>query len=399
MTYTLTVDARFEDSARADSTLALVTSDGMALSWGDVFDEYAPALTAFARSRGVREPEDLVQDVFVAAVQQLRDFKGDRSGLRSLLFTIAYRRVADEHRRFYRRREKLVAEHSPSPDPGPTIEQVIGLGESARRALQAFAVLTDRERRVIQMRILEEASPAKVGQTLGLSSGNVRVIQARALAKIRMHLTSTGEKGLTQMMVIGGTLTDFVRYLRAELPPDDVLKPWIEELGANSSPRALEGTALATSATMASSSVAAAERVTEAAYSLFSTVISSGATRIGAVVSVVAMSTLPLAPALLGGAELSSPSDNPLPVVEVQEASPTPLETADEISRDGTEPPVDQPVPDNPVPDNPVPDNPVVDNPVPDNPVPSGSVANNAPPPSDSIRDFDATEGTGPPAR
>jgi hypothetical protein len=89
---TSTIGDRAEDTARADAGLALVISDGTALSWRDVFDEYAPAIASYARSRGVRDVEDLVQDVFVAAVRQQEDFVGDRSGLRSLLFTIAYRR-------------------------------------------------------------------------------------------------------------------------------------------------------------------------------------------------------------------------------------------------------------------------------------------------------------------
>ncbi|HWL48785.1 MAG TPA: sigma-70 family RNA polymerase sigma factor, partial [Acidimicrobiia bacterium] len=95
-----TVDARVEGTARAHGTPALVTTGGAAMSWDEMFEEYAPAIRAYARSRGVRDPEDLVQDVFVAAVEQLPGFVGDRSGLRSLLFTIAYRRIADEHRRF-----------------------------------------------------------------------------------------------------------------------------------------------------------------------------------------------------------------------------------------------------------------------------------------------------------
>ncbi|MGH8915003.1 MAG: RNA polymerase sigma factor [Acidimicrobiia bacterium] len=349
MTITSTIDIRVEASDRTAGTPALVTSEGTALSWEDVFDGYTPALTAFARSRGVREPEDLVQNVFVSAVEQLPGFVGDRSSLRSLLFTIAYRRIADEHRRSYRRRETLVAEHAPRPDPGPTIEQIIDLGESARMAVGAMSVLTDRERQVIQMRILEEASPAMVGKALGLSGGNIRVIQARALAKIRAHLTSLGEKGFGQVMVTGWTLTDFVRCLRTGLPADDVLRPWIEELRSTLSSPTLEVTTLANSATMVAGSATAIERVTEAAHSLISTFVSSGAARIGAVVSVVAMSTAPLALPFVGGAEWSSPMDEPGRPVEVQETVPSsPLQLSDDTSRDSFQPQVALPVVDNP---------------------------------------------------
>ncbi|HEX6286966.1 MAG TPA: sigma-70 family RNA polymerase sigma factor, partial [Acidimicrobiia bacterium] len=203
-----TIGDRAEEAARGSGNLALAISDGTQLSWSEMFDEFAPALTSYARSRGVREAEDLVQDVFVAAFKQLPGFVGDRSGLRSLLFTIAYRRIADHHRQRYRRRETLVADHPPRADPGPTVEQIVTLGDTAGRAVQALALLSDRERRVMEMRIFEEDSPANVGRALGLSSGNVRVIQARALAKIRKHLRSTGDNGFALPIVTYGALSD-----------------------------------------------------------------------------------------------------------------------------------------------------------------------------------------------
>jgi RNA polymerase sigma-70 factor (ECF subfamily) len=217
---TSTIGDRAEDTVRADAQPALVGPDGKALSWGDLFDEHAPALNYYARSRGVREPEDLVQEVFVAAFKQLPRFNGDRSGLRSLLFAIAYRRIADHHRRCYRRPETLVAEHSPRPDPDPTLEQIIDLDETAGEAMQALTVLSERERRVLEMRIVDEDSPALVGGALGLSSGNVWVIRARALVKLRNHLRAMGEEGLPMPVFLLGALSDSVRFLRTKLPAD-----------------------------------------------------------------------------------------------------------------------------------------------------------------------------------
>lgn len=316
---TSTIGDRAEETARADTLPALVGSDGASLSWGELFDEYAPALTYYARSRGVREPEDLVQDVFVAAVRQLPRFAGDRSGLRSLLFTIAYRRIADHHRRCHRRPETLVAEHWPRPDPGPTVEQIVDLGETAGQAMQALALLGERERRVLEMRILEEDSPATVGRALGLSSGNVRVIQARALVKIRNHLRSIGEGGWPAPLFAFGSLSDFARYLRTNLPADGLVGRWIEEVRSNWSP------ANPGAPTTASSVVVAPVGVTgraDAAHSLVSAMLSSGGARIGAAVSAVALSTASLLPAVILGTESFSPSDKTAPVAEVGETEP-----------------------------------------------------------------------------
>lgn len=318
---TSTIGDRAEDTAvSADAVLALATSDGTVLSWEEVFDEYAPALTFYARSRGVREPEDLVQDVFVAAFKQSPGFVGDRSGLRSLLFTIAYRRIADHHRRCYRRPETLVAEHSPRPDPGPSVEQIVGLGEAAGQAMRAFAVLSERERRVLQMRIVEEVSPANVGKALGLSSGNVRVIQARALVKIRKHLRSLGDGGFALPMFTFGAVSDSFRYIRAELPADGPLGRWIEELRSDTPP--LEAATSVSRAAMTPGS-SFTGRVTDHAHSLVSAAISSGGARLGAAVSVAALSTMPLLPAVFLGAG-SSQMETTAPVTDVRDAAPTP---------------------------------------------------------------------------
>lgn len=320
---TSTIGDRAEDTARADAGLALVISDGTTLSWSEVFDEYAPAIASYARSRGVRDVEDLVQDVFVAAVRQQENFVGDRSGLRSLLFAIAYRRIADHHRRSYRRPETLVPEHTPRPDPGPTVEQVVDLGDSASRAMQAFAVLSERERRVIEMRLIEEASPARVARALGITSGNVRVIQSRALVKIRAQLRSMGESGLAQPIITVAAMADFVRYLIDKPPTDRVLGPWVHELRSRPFDATLGATAPATDAGIPPAAVATTARATDSAHSLLFAVTSPGVARIGAWVSVVALSAAPLVPALVPGAESSSSVDQANPVIQAQEAAST----------------------------------------------------------------------------
>jgi RNA polymerase sigma-70 factor (ECF subfamily) len=319
---TSTIGDRAEDTARADAGLALVISDGTALSWRDVFDEYAPAIASYARSRGVRDVEDLVQDVFVAAVRQQEDFVGDRSGLRSLLFTIAYRRIADHHRRSYRRPETLVPEHTPRPDPGPTVEQVVDLDDSASRAMQAFAVLSDRERRVIEMRLIEDASPASVARALGLTSGNVRVIQSRALVKIRAHLRSMGEGGFAQPIVTVAAMADFVRYLGGKPPTDRLLGPWVEALRSRLFDATIEVTAPASGIGITPGEVTTTTPATDSAHSLLSAVTSSGVARIGAWASVVALSAAPLVPALVPDAESSSSVNEANPVIQAQEEAP-----------------------------------------------------------------------------
>lgn len=191
-------------------------ADGTGLSWDEVVGAFGPPLAAYARSRGVRDPEDLVQDVFLAAVERAGSFQGDLAGLRSLLFMIAFRRIADEHRRRYRRPEVPMADYDFLPDLGPTADEIVGRRESAGEAMEGFAALTQREQHVLRLRIFGEATPGAVGESLGLTPGNVRVIQTRALKKLRAHMR--WRSGEVPVIAIGWAPLRFLSRLRRDVP-------------------------------------------------------------------------------------------------------------------------------------------------------------------------------------
>ena len=253
---TATIGVREADIGEHRLPVAVVTSDGHSWSWTELFETFGPAMRSFAAAKGVRTPDDIVQDVFVVAVEKLHHFEGDPSGLRSLLFTIAYRRIADEHRRFYRRPETLVATHAAMPDSGPQVEDIVTSRDSVDQAMRAFSVLNARERHVLEMRILQDATPAQVAASIGVSSGNVRVIQSRALSKIRKHLESVHNEGVSRTMATFGMLLDAIRYLREELPSDGVLGQWIG--GVRDASAKAAGATAAISGGVAASSAAGA---------------------------------------------------------------------------------------------------------------------------------------------
>jgi len=75
--------------------------------------------------------------------------------------------------------------------PLEDLEEVLFLGsdgpaESRRTrewARRVLAALPEREGEVLRLRFLKGYSAAEVGQALGLTAGNVRVIQVRALRR------------------------------------------------------------------------------------------------------------------------------------------------------------------------------------------------------------------------
>jgi len=224
----------------ADRRVAVTTTDGTAWTWHDLVREFGPAIAGYASSRGIRQPDDVVQDVLVTAVRKLDDFQGDRDALRSWLFVLAHRRIADRHRRFHRSPLVLVADHEPTPADQGDVDTGLLRSEAVSDAMAAFDILSDRQRAVLQMRIIDERSPAAVADELGLSQANVRVIQCRALARIRRHLenrTKTGDRTAVGIMwLVGGPrLITAVRDLGSALPSDGLVGAWIDQVQAATS--------------------------------------------------------------------------------------------------------------------------------------------------------------------
>ena len=68
-----------------------------------LYDELAPRVHGYLRSRGAAEAEDLTSEVFLAVFPRLGTVTGGAAGLRTLVFSVAHARLVDELRRRSRR--------------------------------------------------------------------------------------------------------------------------------------------------------------------------------------------------------------------------------------------------------------------------------------------------------
>ena len=188
-------------SIQPESELLDRARAGDALVWNDIVTEFGPVIRGYARARGVGDPDDLTQDVFMAAASRLGDFRGDWTAFRSWLFGIAYRQIVNRYRRAKFETAPLPAT-LPDPRGSPedeVIEQVRG-----EAAVAALAVLNDLERDVVLMRVLGGLDTDEVAEAVGKRAGNVRVIQSRALGKLREELARRGYgDGATSTEAVG----------------------------------------------------------------------------------------------------------------------------------------------------------------------------------------------------
>lgn len=151
-----------------------------------IFDRYAAPLYNYAL-RLCGDPlmaDHIVGDVFAKLVDQLASGNGPTSNLRSYLYEIAYHMIVDEAR-YSRRREPLEALNSLRQDARSgslRLEDRITL-EMVLDAIQRE--LTDDQRHVIILRFLEEFSLRETAAILDKEVSHIKVIQTRAIAKLR----------------------------------------------------------------------------------------------------------------------------------------------------------------------------------------------------------------------
>ena len=153
-----------------------------------VFDEYAPIIFRYAlRLCGSPdEADDIVGHVFSELLKHLQRGLGPRNNLRSYLFQIAYHKVVD-HSRVRHRTTPL--ETISSIENEESIPDHLELYEQDNQLYGLIGkVLNDDQRQIIILRFIEDFSIKETSKITGKSTSNVKVIQNRAIAKLRKKI-------------------------------------------------------------------------------------------------------------------------------------------------------------------------------------------------------------------
>ena len=144
-------------------------------------------LLGFLRARGVREVEDLANEVLVRVFRRLDRFEGSTAQLRAWVFRIARNLIIDEHRRSRRRGHEELTLHGDVPDqPQPTVEVDL---EEPHRVRALLASLTAEQQEVLLLRVVAGLSVEETASVVGKRAGSVRALQHRALATMRREMS------------------------------------------------------------------------------------------------------------------------------------------------------------------------------------------------------------------
>lgn len=154
-----------------------------------LFREQQPRLLRYLRAQAHDAADDLASDTWLDVARNLRSFEGDEDAFRGWLFTIARRRLVDHRRRTARRVATTDAEF---PDVAAAVDtetaalDLGALGDAAAR--QLVASLPDELAEIVLLRVVAGLDVAEVAAIVRRRPGTVRVLQHRALQRLRKEL-------------------------------------------------------------------------------------------------------------------------------------------------------------------------------------------------------------------
>ena len=140
----------------------------------------------------------------MAAITALPRYKDQGRPFLAFVYGIAAHKVADAHRAAARNKSEptdVVPERF-SLDAGP--EQMALDSESSARMNKLLAVLPEKQREILILRVVVGMSAEETAEAVGSTAGAVRVAQHRALARLKAEIMATGRT----------TMPDFGRWTR-----------------------------------------------------------------------------------------------------------------------------------------------------------------------------------------
>jgi RNA polymerase sigma-70 factor (ECF subfamily) len=149
---------------------------------------YADAVYSFIRRRLLPRydlVDDLVQEVFIAAWENLDSFRG-ASPLRAWLLGIARHKIEDHYRRLLQSVQPLepeAAEELPASDVD--VEAIADRRRTEQRARQVLAELPEHYSVVLQWRYWEKRSAREMAEATGRSEKAIERLLARAREQFR----------------------------------------------------------------------------------------------------------------------------------------------------------------------------------------------------------------------
>lgn len=155
----------------------------------EIYDAHVVPIYRFIYARVGNRPdaEDLTAQVFLRAVEQL-DTTRQPGQIVSWLYRVSQNAIADYWRAFYRLpvigTDQVAAGWEPAePGSPPAAAERMADERSRARVEGVLRRLPANYRRVLELRFLQRLSVSETAERMGITRGNAKVLQYRALRK------------------------------------------------------------------------------------------------------------------------------------------------------------------------------------------------------------------------
>lgn len=176
-------DAATGNPAAVDRLIAMIT----------------PVAVRYCRARlGGRDlsylsADDVAQEVCLAVLHALPNYQDRGGSFLYLVHAIASNKVADAYRLVSRDRSDPMAELPERPLTYNEPEKHALDVDLGTRLTKLLATLPPLQQEIVTLRVAVGLSAGETAEALGITPGNVRVTQHRALAKLRAMITREGD--------------------------------------------------------------------------------------------------------------------------------------------------------------------------------------------------------------
>lgn len=182
-----------DERALEDHDLIRRVASRDGLAFARLFDLHAPvALGLLSRILGVRaEAEEVLQEVFLQVWMQADRYDADRSTARGWILMLARSRALDRLRRrdSSRRREEAAGEEAAGAMAVPPVgTERLESQERSARVNSALGVLSDEQRRCIELAFFEGLTHTQIAERLKAPLGTVKSRILLGMNKLRQAL-------------------------------------------------------------------------------------------------------------------------------------------------------------------------------------------------------------------
>ena len=172
--------------AQSDRELVDLARAGNEQALSELYLLYFPRVYRYilARTGNQYDAEDLAEEVFMKVLEAIERFEWREAPFSAWLFRIAHNAVISKRRKETSRGRSTQLEDIYASDAdGP--EDLVESRLAVREVMVAAEQLPDAQRQVIALRFGAGLTVAETAKAMGKGDGNVKVIQHKAIAKLR----------------------------------------------------------------------------------------------------------------------------------------------------------------------------------------------------------------------